>query len=52
MIVDYESELFKLQAELVDLQQWVAKHKSVSVYCLKDGMLLVKEVQYDDLLNI
>jgi polyphosphate kinase 2 len=25
--VDYESELFKLQAELVDLQQWVAKHK-------------------------
>ena len=25
--VYYESELFKLQAELVDLQQWVAKHK-------------------------
>ena len=25
--VDYESELLKLQAELVDLQQWVAKHK-------------------------
>jgi len=25
--VDYESELLKLQAELVDLQQWVAKHR-------------------------
>ena len=25
--VDYEIELKKLQAELVDLQQWVAKHK-------------------------
>ena len=25
--MDYESELFKLQAELVDLQQWVAKHR-------------------------
>tara|TARA_B110000967_G_C18896923_1_gene571396 strand:+ start:171 stop:1019 length:849 start_codon:yes stop_codon:yes gene_type:complete len=25
--VDYESELLKLQAELVDLQQWTAKHK-------------------------
>ena len=24
--VHYESELLKLQAELVDLQQWVAKH--------------------------
>ncbi len=24
---DYESELVKLQAELVDLQQWTAKHK-------------------------
>ena len=24
---DYEKELLKLQAELVDLQQWVAKHK-------------------------
>lgn len=24
---DYESELLKLQAELVDLQQWTAKHK-------------------------
>ena len=26
-VVDYESELLKLQAELVDLQQWAAKHK-------------------------
>jgi len=26
-LVDYDSELFKLQAELVDLQQWAAKHK-------------------------
>ena len=25
--LDYESELLKLQAELVDLQQWTAKHK-------------------------
>ena len=25
--IDYESELVKLQAELVDLQQWAAKHK-------------------------
>lgn len=25
--VNYEKELIKLQAELVDLQQWVAKHK-------------------------
>ncbi len=25
--VNYENELIKLQAELVDLQQWVAKHK-------------------------
>ena len=25
--IDYESELLKLQAELVDLQQWTAKHK-------------------------
>jgi len=25
--VNYEKELLKLQAELVDLQQWVAKHK-------------------------
>ena len=25
--VEYEKELLKLQAELVDLQQWVAKHK-------------------------
>ena len=25
--VHYETELLKLQAELVDLQQWVAKHK-------------------------
>jgi len=25
--VNYESELLKLQAELVDLQQWTAKHK-------------------------
>ena len=25
--MDYESELLKLQAELVDLQQWAAKHK-------------------------
>jgi polyphosphate kinase 2 len=25
--LDYESQLLKLQAELVDLQQWVAKHK-------------------------
>ena len=25
--VDYDSELLKLQAELVDLQQWAAKHK-------------------------
>ena len=26
-LVDYDSELLKLQAELVDLQQWAAKHK-------------------------
>ena len=26
-VINYESELLKLQAELVDLQQWVAKHK-------------------------
>ena len=26
-VVDYGSELLKLQAELVDLQQWAAKHK-------------------------
>jgi len=26
-VVDYDSELLKLQAELVDLQQWAAKHK-------------------------
>lgn len=25
--IDYQSELLKLQAELVDLQQWTAKHK-------------------------
>ena len=25
--IEYESELLKLQAELVDLQQWTAKHK-------------------------
>ena len=25
--IDYESELVKLQAELVDLQQWTARHK-------------------------
>ena len=25
--IEYESELLKLQAELVDLQQWAAKHK-------------------------
>jgi len=25
--IDYESELLKLQAELVELQQWTAKHK-------------------------
>ena len=25
--VEYEKELIKLQGELVDLQQWVAKHK-------------------------
>ena len=25
--INYENELLKLQAELVDLQQWVAKHK-------------------------
>ena len=25
--IDYDNELLKLQAELVDLQQWVAKHK-------------------------
>ena len=25
--IDYQSELLKLQAELVDLQQWIAKHK-------------------------
>ena len=24
--IDYESELLKLQAELVELQQWTAKH--------------------------
>ena len=24
--INYENELIKLQAELVDLQQWVAKH--------------------------
>ena len=27
-LVDYDSELLKLQAELVDLQQWAAKHKN------------------------
>jgi len=26
-LIDYDSELLKLQAELVDLQQWAAKHK-------------------------
>ena len=26
-VINYESQLLKLQAELVDLQQWVAKHK-------------------------
>ena len=26
-VINYESELLKLQAELVDLQQWVSKHK-------------------------
>ena len=43
--VNYESELLKLQAELVDLQQWTAKHKK-RVCVLFEGRCRRKRWRY------
>ena len=44
--IDYESELVKLQAELVDLQQWTAKHKKRVCVLFEGRDAAGKEVLY------
>ena len=52
-VVHYGSELLKLQAELVDLQQWAAKHKKrVCVCYLREEMPPAKAGPYVDLQSI